>query len=148
MKVILLSDLQHVGGQGDIIQAKPGYANNYLIPKGFAVQATPSNLSWFEQQRKKIEKRGQQEKEDAAVEAGRLDGTSITLMKRAGERETLYGSVTAAEVAEALEVAGFAIDRRRIDLMGGIKTLGEHEVKVSFHRDVEAVVKVTVAPES
>jgi large subunit ribosomal protein L9 len=148
MKVILLSDLQHVGGQGDIIRAKPGYARNYLIPQGLAVQATPANTSWFEHQRKKIEERGLKEKEEAAVEAASLDGTSITLTKRAGESETLYGSVTATEIAGALKEAGFSVDRRRIGLEGGIKKLGEHEVKVSFHRDVEAVIKVTVAPES
>jgi large subunit ribosomal protein L9 len=102
MKVILLSDLHHVGRRGDVISAKPGYARNYLIPQGLAVQASDGNLKWFEGQRKKIEERGAKERQSAAEVAAKLDGTAITLRKRAGESQTLYGSVTATEVAAAL----------------------------------------------
>jgi large subunit ribosomal protein L9 len=101
MKVILLSDLHRVGRRGDVIAAKPGYARNYLIPEGLAVQASHGNLKWFEGQKKKIDERAGRERESAAELATRLDGTSITVRKRAGESQTLYGSVTATEIAAA-----------------------------------------------
>jgi large subunit ribosomal protein L9 len=148
MKVILLSDLHHVGHRGDVISAKPGFARNYLIPEGLAVQATHGNLKWFETQRKKIDERSARERQTAAEVAVRLDGTEITVRKRAGESQTLYGSVTATEIAGALHEKGFDVDRRRIDLEGGIKTLGEHEVRVRLHSDVVAAVKVTVVAET
>jgi len=148
MKVILLSDLHRVGRRGDVISAKPGYARNYLIPQGLALQATHGNQKWFEGQRKKIEERGAKERQSAAEVAARLDGASITVRKRAGESETLYGSVTATEIAAALSELGFEVDRRRIDLEGGIKTLGEHEVRVALHPEVMAAVKVTVVAET
>ncbi|HVR29449.1 MAG TPA: 50S ribosomal protein L9, partial [Thermoanaerobaculia bacterium] len=87
MKVILLSDLHRVGRRGDVIAAKPGYARNYLIPQGLAVQATHGNLKWFEGQRKKMEERGAKEQQSAAEIATRLDGTAITVRKRAGESQ-------------------------------------------------------------
>ena len=148
MKVILLSDVHQVGRRGDVIQTKPGHARNYLIPKGLAMQATPAAEKWYEQQRTKIEAQNQVEIDTAAIEAARLDGTVISLAKRAGENETLYGSVTATEIAESLAGKGFEVDRRRIDLEGGIKTLGEHEIKVALHPEVIAVVKVEVTPEA
>jgi large subunit ribosomal protein L9 len=148
MKVILLSDLHHVGHRGDVISAKPGFARNYLIPEGLAVQATHGNLKWFEGQRKKIDERSARERQSAAEVAVRLDGTEISVRKRAGESQTLYGSVTATEIAAALAEKGFEVDRRRIDLEGGIKTLGEHEVRVRLHSDVVAAVKVTVVAET
>jgi len=148
MKVILLSDLHHVGQRGDVISAKPGYARNYLIPEGLAVQATHGNMKWFEGQRKKIEEKSAHERQSAGELAVRLDGTEISIRKRAGESQTLYGSVTATEIAAALEERGFEIDRRRIDLEGGIKTLGEHEVRIRLHSDVVAAVKVTVVAET
>jgi large subunit ribosomal protein L9 len=148
MKVILLSDLHHVGRRGDVITAKPGYARNYLIPQGLAVQASHGNLKWFEGQKKKIDERAGRERQSAAEVATRLDGTSITVRKRAGESQTLYGSVTATEIAKALAEQGFEVDRRRIDLEGGIKTLGEHEVRIALHPEVIAAVKVTVVAET
>jgi large subunit ribosomal protein L9 len=148
MKVILLSDLHHVGHRGDVIAAKPGYARNYLIPEGLAVQATHGNLKWFEAQRKKIDQRSAHERQSATEVAMRLDGTEISVRKRAGESQTLYGSVTATEIASALAEKGFEVDRRRIDLEGGIKTLGEHEVRIRLHSDVVAAVKVTVVAET
>ena len=148
MKLILLRDVLQVGRRGDVIQAKPGHARNYLLPKGLAVPATTANERWFEQQRKKIEARSEKEVEAAGAIAAKLDGTKISLAKRAGESETLYGSVTATEIAEALAEQGFEVDRRRIDLEGGIKTLGEHEVRIALHPEVVALVKVEVTQEA
>ena len=148
MKVILLSDLHRVGRRGEVIAAKPGYARNYLIPQGLAVQATHGNVKWFESQKKKIDERGAKERQSATDVGARLDGTAITIRKRAGESQTLYGSVTATEVANALRELGFEVDRRRIDLEGGIKTLGDHEIRVALHPEVVAAVKVTVVAET
>ncbi len=147
VKVILLSDLHSLGRRGDVVQTKTGYARNYLIPQGLAVQATVANTKWFEEQRKKIDARSADERETAAGLASELDGVEITIAKRVGETETLYGSVTASDIHEALEAKGFTVDRRQIDLHGGIKTLGEHEVRILLHGEVTAVVDLTVGPE-
>ena len=148
MKVILVSDVHQVGRRGDVIDVKPGHARNYLIPQELAVQATAANEKWFEQQRKKIDAKNQGEIDQASEVSAKLEGARVTLAKRAGENETLYGSVTAAEIADALKAQGFEIDRRRIDLEGGIKTLGEHEVRIALHPEVVTVVKVEVTPEA
>ena len=147
MKVILLSDLHRIGERGDVIQTKAGYARNWLIPKGYAVQATEANSKWFEHQRRKVEARNADEQESAAAIAGQLEGTEITIAKRVGETETLYGSVTVAEITAALAAEGFEVDRRDVDLQGGIKTLGEHEIKIQLHAKVSAAVKLTVVAE-
>lgn len=147
MRVILLSDLHHVGSRGDVVQAKPGYARNFLIPQGLAVQATDANEKWFAQQRKKIEAKNRQEHDAASQIAARLDGLKIEIAKRVGETETLYGSVTANDLVEALAEKDFTVDRRQVDLHGGIKTLGEHQVRILLHGEVNAVVDLTVVPE-
>ena len=147
MRVILMKDLVHAGERGEIINVKPGYARNYLLPMGFALEATPGNLKLFEQQRRKIEARHVREREAAAEIAAQIAGVSIEIAKRVGDSETLYGSVTASEIAEALAAQGIQVDRRRIDLEGGIKTVGEHEVRIDLHSEVVATVKVTVVPE-
>ena len=148
MKVILVSDVLQVGRRGDVIDVKPGHARNYLIPQKLAVQATVANEKWFGQQRKKIEAKNQDDLDEAAAVSAKLEGARITLAKRAGENETLYGSVTATEIADALKEQGFEVDRRRIDLEGGIKTLGEHEVRIALHAEVVAVIQVEVTPEA
>ena len=148
MKVILISDVLQVGTRGDVIETKPGHAKNYLIPQGLAVQATPANEKWFDQQRKMIDAKNQGAIDEAAEVSAKLEGARVTLAKRADENETLYGSVTATEIADALKEQGFDVDRRRIDLEGGIKTLGEHEVRIALHSEVVALVKVEVTAEA
>ena len=147
MRVILMHDVQHTGRRGDVIDVKPGYARNYLMPHGLALEATPGNLKVFEHQRRKIEAKHQQEREEAAEIAAQLDGVRIQVAKRVGETETLYGSVTAGEVAEVLEAKGISVDRRRVDLEGGIKTLGEHPVRINLHSEVVAEIVVEVVTE-
>lgn len=144
MKVILLSDLRHQGRRGEVVEVKPGFARNFLFPQGLAMVATAGNLKRFEQERKKIDLRHAAERAAAAEVAAQLAGVKITLAKRATEASTLYGSVTASEIAEALEAKGLQIDRRRIDLAGGIKTLGDHVVRVDLHSEVIAELTVTV----
>jgi len=147
VQVILLSDQRHLGKRGEVVDVKAGHARNYLLPQGLALEATHGNNKLFEQQRAKIDARHNQERDAAQGVANQLNGLTLTIKKRVGETETLYGSVTAGDVAEALEKKGFTVDRRRLDLEGGIKKLGEHKVKVELHPEVIAEITVSVVPE-
>jgi large subunit ribosomal protein L9 len=147
MKVILLSDIRQRGKRGEVVDVKPGYARNFLLPQGMALVATPGNMKFFEQQKKKIDAKHNEQRDAAAAIAAQLAGLTVTIAKRVGETQTLYGSVTAAEVAEALKAKGVEIDRRRLDLEGGIKTLGDHQVRIELHPEVIAEVTVTVVAE-
>jgi large subunit ribosomal protein L9 len=147
VKVILLSDQRHLGKRGEVVEVKPGYGRNYLLPQGLALEATHSNLTSFEQQRAKIDARHAQERAVAQAVAARMTDLRLEIPKRVGETDTLYGSVTATEVGELLERKGFTVDRRHIDLEGGIKTLGEHKVRIELHPEVLAEVTVTVVRE-
>ena len=147
MKVILMRDLLHTGRRGEVVEVKPGFARNFLFPKGDALEATPGNMKYFAQQRKKIDAHHAKERDQAALVAAQLAELRIEIAKRVGETETLYGSVTATEIAEALAAKGAEVDRRRIDLEGGIKTLGEHPVRINLHPEVVAEVIVNVVAE-
>ena len=126
MQVILMRDVLHTGKRGEVIDVKPGYARNFLIPKGLALEATPGNQQYFNEQRKKIDARHAREREAAERVAADISGTRIKVSKRVGETETLYGSVTATEIHLLLQEKGISVDKRRIDLEGGIKSLGDH----------------------
>ena len=147
MKVILMQDLRHGGTRGDVITVKPGYARNYLFPNGYALEATDGNLKLFQEQRKKIEEKHEQLRATAVEEAAKFEGVEVTITRRVSEADTLYGAVTAAEVAEALENAGHHVDRKRIDLEGGIKAVGEYPVRIEIHSDVTAEIKVHIVGE-
>ncbi len=147
MKVILMRDLRHTGRRGEVVDVKPGFARNYLFPKGAALEATPGNLKYFEQQRTKIDAHHAKERDESAGIAAQLAEIRVEIAKRVGESETLYGSVTATEIADALAAKGAEVDRRRIDLEGGIKTLGEHPVRIHLHPEVTAEVIVKVVAE-
>ncbi len=147
MKVILMRDVIHAGRRGDIIDVKPGHARNFLLPQGMALEATPANLRVFEQQRSKIEERHFELVEQAREVAAGLNGLLIEIKKRVGETETLYGSVTATEISDQLEAKGIELDKRRIDLEGGIKTVGDHEVRIDLHQEVVATITVRVVAE-
>jgi large subunit ribosomal protein L9 len=145
VRVILLSDQRHLGKRGQVVDVKPGYGRNYLVPQGLALEATHANVKFFEQQRAKIDAQHAKERAAAAEIAKTMEGLRVEIPKRVGETGTLYGSVTAGDVAEALEKKGFLVDRRRIDLEGGIKTLGDHPVRIELHPEVIAEVTVAVA---
>lgn len=144
MRVILLQDVLHQGKRGDVIDVKPGFARNYLMPQGIAMPASDGNLRHFQQLRRQIDTEHQREREAAEAIAKQLEGTRLTILKRVDENRNLYGSVTATEIAEALAAQGTEIDRRRIDLEGGIKSLGDHEVRIELHAEVVAPILVTV----
>lgn len=147
MEVILMQDLVHAGKRGEVIDVKPGYARNYLLPQGLALEATKANRQYFEQQRERIDAEHAREREGAEGLRERIAAAQVVIAKRVGEQDTLYGSVTATEIAEALEAQGIEVDRRRIDLEGGIKTLGEHPVRIDLHYEVVAEVLVKVVAE-
>jgi large subunit ribosomal protein L9 len=147
MRVILLKDHRHLGQRGDEVDVKPGYGRNYLLPRGLALQANDANRKYFDEMRGKIEAVHVKERDEAQAIAEQLEGTRLEITKKAGETGTLFGSVTATEIADELEKKGIEVDRRRIDLEGGIKTIGDHEVRILLHSEVTVEIMVTVLPE-
>ena len=148
MKVILLKELKGKGGEGDVIDVAPGFANNYLLTQGYAILATKGNLKQLEQRKKNIAKREEVRLADANALAEKLEGAKVTVIAQVGEEGQLFGSVTAPMVAEAIEAKlGVEIDKRRVELGKPIKVAGEHKVAVSIYRNIKAVVNVVVAAE-
>ena len=134
MEVILREDVKSLGKAGAIVRVKPGYARNYLLPQGLAYEATEGN-------KKRIA--GESRAREAAA---KLEAVTVTISAKAGEGERLFGSVTAQDIADALQQAGHPVDKRRIDLDHPIKLLGDHTVAVRIHPDVQAAVRVRIVP--
>lgn len=148
MKVILLSELKGKGGEGDIVEVADGYANNYLFPQKIAVAATKGNLKQLEQRKHNIATREAARIEEAQALKAALDDLSVKVEARVGEEGVLFGSITAAMIADALkEAKDIEIDRKRIDLKNPIKTAGKHEVVVSIYRDIKSNLTVVVGNE-
>ena len=147
MEVILREHVEHLGRRGEIVKVAPGYARNYLLPRKLALEATDGNKRHVERERKILEAKEADEKAQAERQASRLGAVPVTLTRRVGDTEQLYGSVTAADVADFLKEKGFEIDRRKLILPEPIKTLGEHQVPLKLHREVTVVLKVHVAKE-
>jgi len=148
MKLILREDVYNLGKGGDLVEVKPGYGRNFLIPGGLAVLANPKNIREVEHQKAVSAAKAAKLKASAEAIARRLSDTPVTLRRKVGEQDKLYGSVTAMDVAEALAARGLDIDRRTIDLPEPIKTLGDFEVGVKLHSDVVGKVKVKVEAEA
>jgi large subunit ribosomal protein L9 len=148
MEVILRDHVEHLGKRGETVKVADGYARNFLLPRKLALPATDANKKWVERERKITEVRDQEERGAAEAVATRLNALELTINKKNGENDQLYGSVTNADIAELLATKGFEIDRRKILLPDPIKTLGENTVPVKLHRDVTAQVKVTVGKDS
>lgn len=147
MEVILREDVEKVGARGQVVKVAPGYARNFLLPKRLAVAATESNKKIVEQERQahlRKETKLQGEAEDLSKMLGAV---KVTIAQKAGENDQLFGSVTAKDVAEALEKLGYSIDRRKIQLEEPIKQLGDHKVPVRLHRAVTTEVTVVVIKE-
>jgi large subunit ribosomal protein L9 len=144
MKVILIDEIRGLGTRGDVVNVKDGYARNYLLPKNLAREATTGNLKSIEQERKKWNALSQKEKEQAQKAADSVKGVKVTIEKRVGENNHLFGSVTSNEIADALAAKGVDVDKRRIELAHPIKTLGVHDVEVRLHREVTVQIKVEV----
>ncbi len=147
MEVILREDVDKLGDRGQIVKVADGYARNFLLPKRLAVPATAANKKIVEQERQAHLRREAKEKGDAADLAKLLSGVSVTFKQKAGEQDQLFGSVTAKDIAEALEQKDFTIERRKIMLDEPIKQLGQYKVTVKLHRDVSAEIEVNVVKE-
>jgi len=147
MEVILLENIEKLGARGQVVKVADGYGRNYLLPKKLAVAATPQSRKWMEQQRVRFLKLEAKEKGDAEDLKTLLQGVSVTLTRKSGEKGTLFGSVTAIDIAEKLAAQGYNIDKRKIALDAPLKVLGEYDVPIKLHRDVTAFIKVRVEPE-
>jgi len=145
MQVILLERVAKLGQMGEVVDVKPGYARNYLLTKGKALRATEANRKKFETMKAQLEARNLELKKDAEAVAARLDGTSYTLIRQAGETGQLYGSVSGRDLADAITAAGITVARAMVQLDTPIKTIGLHKVTVSLHSEVDASVTVNVA---
>jgi large subunit ribosomal protein L9 len=147
MEVILREHVEHLGKRGEIVKVADGYARNYLLPRKLALPATEGNRKHVERERRIVEVREAQEKGQAEAIAARLVAVDITIARRVGETEQLYGSVTSADIADYLLRQGFEIDRRKLILPEPIKMLGEHDVTLKLHREVAVPLKVHVVRE-
>ena len=147
MKIILTQDIHDLGLEGDILEVANGYARNYLLPKGFALEATTQNMKLLETRRKKIEAKRLRAKEEAEGLKQKMEALELCFTQKAGEEGKLYGSVTAIDIAEELEKQGIVVDRRKIVLDKPIKEVGEFEVKVKVYPEVTATLKVKVEAE-
>lgn len=144
MKVILNDFIEHLGERGDSVAVKPGFARNYLFPKGLAYPDTPGNRRRFEQEQKHWEEMDLSRRSAADALAKDIDGTELVFERRAGEKDVLFGSVSVADIAGELAKRGFEIDRKRIMLDHPIKEIGSYEVMISVHREVQVTLPVFV----
>ncbi|HXZ12837.1 MAG TPA: 50S ribosomal protein L9 [Candidatus Sulfotelmatobacter sp.] len=148
MQIILQEDVEKLGTRGQLLEVAEGYARNFLLPRKLALEATPGNLKRLESMRAAFAKKEATEKEAAQKLAELLAGVSLSLTRKAGENDQLFGSVTAGDLSEALATQGYNIEKRKIALADPIKVVGEYEVSIKLHREVSATVKVTVKKES
>ena len=144
MEIILRQAIENLGKPGDVVAVKNGYARNFLLPRGFAYEATPGNLKRISQERGRLEAAESERRESAGSLAKRLEEVQLTFSARVGEEGKLFGSVTSADIAEQLEAQGFHIEKRLIDLHEPIKALGVYRVPVKLHADVKPEVRVWV----
>ncbi len=147
MEVILREHVDNLGRRGDVVKVASGYARNYLLPRKLALLVNEGNKRQIDRERKNAEARELEEKSQADAFAARLAQAEIAIARRVGENDTLYGSVTTADIAAALAEKGFEIDKRKITLAEPIKALGDVPVTIKIHRDVTATVKVSVVAE-
>ncbi|MHB8417129.1 MAG: 50S ribosomal protein L9 [Myxococcales bacterium] len=147
MKVILREDVPSLGKAGDVVEVKRGYGRNYLVPRQKAVLATEASLRHVEHEKTVALARKAKQKAAAGDLASKLEAARVSIGRRVGEQDKLYGSVTALDIAEALAAQGLTIDRRSIHLPDPIKQLGDFEVEVRLHSEVVAKIKLTVTPE-
>jgi large subunit ribosomal protein L9 len=147
MEVILRDHVDNLGRRGEIVKVADGYARNYLLPRKLALLATEGNKKQIERERAKFEAKEADERKIVDAEAARLNGVEVLIARRVGDTQALYGSVTTTDIAEALAVKGFNIDRRKLQLADPIKKIGDVDVPVKLHRDVTATIKVRVVAE-
>lgn len=148
MEVILKEHVDNLGRRGDVVKVAEGYARNYLLPRKLALAVTENNRRQIDREKKAAEAREMEEKGAAEAVAKRLSEVEIEIPRRVGDNDTLYGSVTSADIAHALQGKGFDLDKRKVQLVEPLKALGEATIPVKIHRDVTAQVRVKVVPET
>jgi large subunit ribosomal protein L9 len=148
MEVILKEDVAKLGARGDVVRVAEGYGRNYLLPRKLAIEATAGNKAVIEQMKAAAVRRSAKEKSQAETLAKQFESLSVSFVRRAGEHDQLFGSVTSADVAEGLEKKGFVVDRRKIQLHEPLRTLGEFTVPIKLHKDVTTHLKVLIEKET
>ncbi|NMM50583.1 50S ribosomal protein L9 [Marinigracilibium pacificum] len=147
MEIILKKDIKGLGYKHDIVEVKPGYGRNYLIPQGYAVLATDSNKRMMSEIARQAEHKQDKIKQDAEAIASKLEGVAIELGAKAGESGKIFGTVTTLQIADALKEKGIEVDRKQISISSEVKNLGEYEAEIDLHREVKQTVKFTVVAE-
>lgn len=147
MQIILQEDVEKLGTRGQLVEVAEGYARNFLLPRRLGLEATPGNMKRLEKMRTVFAKKEATEKDSAQKLAELLAGVSLTLTRKAGENDQLFGSVTSGDISEALSAQGYNIEKRKITLADPIKLVGEYEIPVKLHREVIANVKLAVKKE-
>jgi large subunit ribosomal protein L9 len=145
MQIILLERVEKLGQMGDLVSVKPGYARNYLLPQGKALRANKANLERFESERAQREADNLEQRKDAEVEATKMNGLAVNMVRAASEMGQLFGSVTSRDIAEAVTEAGFTITRDQVVLDKAIKTLGLTDVRIRLHPEVSVAIIVNIA---
>lgn len=144
INVVLIEDMANLGKSGELVRVRPGYARNYLIPRGLAIGATAENVARIEHEKRVVEAKNAKQRSEAEQLAEKLKSVKITIERPVGEGDRLYGSVTTRDIEEALATAGYAVDRRRI-VTDTIKTLGTHAVTIRLATSVNATIELTIA---
>lgn len=145
MQVILLERVAKLGQMGDVVDVKPGFARNFLLPQKKALSASEANIAQFEAQKAQLEANNLETKKEAEALAAKLDGQKFIVIRQASDSGSLYGSVTTRDAADAATEAGFTVDRKQVALTGPIKELGLHEVLINLHPEVDATIQLNVA---
>ncbi|PYX39336.1 MAG: 50S ribosomal protein L9 [Acidobacteria bacterium] len=148
MEVILKEDVAKLGSRGDVVKVAEGYGRNFLLPKKLAIEASAANKSVIEQMKAASVRRSAKEKASAEELAKQFEGVEVSFLRRAGEHDQLFGSVTSGDIADALAKKGLNVDRRKIQIHESIKTLGEFTVAIRLHRDVTTHLKVLIQKEA
>ena len=148
MEVILKEDVPKLGNRGDVIKVAEGYGRNFLLPRKLAIEANAANKAVIEQMKAAAVRRSAKEKTDAEALSKQFDGLEVSFTRKSGENDQLFGSVTAGDIAEALEKKSFHIDRRKIQLHEPLKTVGEFTIPIKLHKDVTTHLKVVIGKEA
>jgi len=147
MQIILQEDIEKLGNRGQVVEVAEGYARNFLLPRKLALEASPGNMKRLEKMRAAFAKKAAVEIADAQKLAELLAGVSLEIARKSGESDQLFGSVTSADISDALAAKGYTIDRRKIQLAEPIKLIGNFDIPIKLHRDVTANLKLTVRKE-
>jgi large subunit ribosomal protein L9 len=147
MKVILKEDMRNLGKMGDVVNASDGYARNYLIPQGFALEANIKNIKSLEHDKRIIQEKAAKIKNSAQALADKISSLSLSIKARAGEEGKLFGSITTMDISEALKAEGLEIDKKKLSIDEPIKRVGAYVVGVKLHHDVSAQLNIKVVEE-